>query len=273
MRPKTLRAAGRSPSGPERARRASPLDLRRRPFSKGLTPARALRRRWPGACSIRSSAPKRTAPGWASPLPRGLLPNMVASSSTRPKLDRARPLGSPCHVRPRANMNPKLRVLVIEDDPGVAGSLKKELEAEGYDAAVAFRGDDGLIAAKQSSFDVVITDLKLPGLSGLDLVDQLRAAKPNLPIILMTAYGTTKTAIEATRLGAFEYVLKPFEMTELLALVAKAVACDRPTSGLLELGAADSNQPGIVGHSRAMQTLYKEIGQAGQAAMNVLIRD
>jgi DNA-binding NtrC family response regulator len=169
-------------------------------------------------------------------------------------------------------MNPKPKVLVIEDDPGIAGSLKKELEAEGYDAAVAFRGDDGLIAAKQSSFDVVITDLKLPGLSGLDLVDQLRAAKPNLPIILMTAYGTTKTAIEATRLGAFEYVLKPFEMTELLALVAKAVACDRPTSGLLELGAADSNQPGIVGHSRAMQTLYKEIGQAGQAAMNVLIR-
>jgi DNA-binding NtrC family response regulator len=67
-------------------------------------------------------------------------------------------------------------------------------------------------------------------------------------------------------------VLKPFEMTELLDLVAKAVACDRLTSGLLELGAADSNQPAIVGRSRAMQTLYKQIGQAGQASMNVLIR-
>jgi DNA-binding NtrC family response regulator len=169
-------------------------------------------------------------------------------------------------------MNPKPRVLVIEDDPGVAGSLKKELEAEGYDVAVALRGDDGLTAAKQAPFDVVITDLKMPGLSGLDLVDQLHAAKPRLPIILMTAYGTTETAIDATRLGAYEYVLKPFEMTELLDLVAKAVACDRPTSGLLELGAADSNQPAIVGRSRAMQTLYKQIGQAGQASMNVLIR-
>jgi DNA-binding NtrC family response regulator len=169
-------------------------------------------------------------------------------------------------------MNPKPRVLVIEDDPGVAGSLKKELEAEGYDASVALRGDDGLTAAKQALFDVVITDLKMPGLSGLDLVDQLHAAKPKLPIILMTAYGTTETAIDATRLGAYEYVLKPFEMTELLDLVAKAVACDRLTSGLLELGAADSNQPAIVGRSRAMQTLYKQIGQAGQASMNVLIR-
>ena len=169
-------------------------------------------------------------------------------------------------------MKPKARVLVIEDDPGVAGSLKKELDAEGYDAAIALRGDDGLAAAKLEPFDVVITDLKMPGLSGLDLVGQLHAAKPKLPIILMTAYGTTEAAIEATRLGAYEYVLKPFEMTELLALVAKAAACGEPTAGLLELGAADSTQPGIVGRSRVMQTLYKEIGRAGQASMNVLIR-
>jgi len=162
--------------------------------------------------------------------------------------------------------------LVIEDDPSVAGSLKKELDAEGYDAAVALRGDDGLAAAKQEPFDVVITDLKMPGLSGLELVGQLHAAKPRLPIILMTAYGTTEAAIEATRLGACEYVLKPFEMTELLAMVAKAVACGESTSGLLELGTADSAKPGIVGRSRVMQTLYKEIGRAGQASMNVLIR-
>ena len=92
-----------------------------------------------------------------------------------------------------------LRVLVIEDDPGVAGSLKKELEAEGYEVAVASRGDDGLAAARQTPFDVVITDLKMPGLSGLEVVEQLHAALPSLPIILMTAYGTTDTAIEAAR--------------------------------------------------------------------------
>jgi DNA-binding NtrC family response regulator len=162
--------------------------------------------------------------------------------------------------------------LVIEDDPGVASSLKKELEAAGYEAAMALRGDDGLAAARQTSFDVVITALKVPGLSGLDLVDQLHAAMPKLPIILMTAYGTAETAIAAARLGACEYLLKPFEMTELLGLVAKALASVRPASGLLEPGMGDSNPLGMVGRSRAMQTLYKEIGQAGQVSMNVLIR-
>ena len=127
-------------------------------------------------------------------------------------------------------------------------------------------------AAKREAFDVVITDLKMPGLSGLDLVGQLHSAKPKLPIILMTAFGTTETAIEAIWLGAYEYVLKPFEMTELLDLVAKAAACEGFTSGLLELGATEYTQLGLVGRSRAMQALYKEIGRAGQASMNVLIR-
>ena len=124
-------------------------------------------------------------------------------------------------------MQPGLRVLVIEDDPGVAGSLKKELEAEGCEVAVASRGDDGLAAARQTPFDVVITDLKMPGLSGLEVVEQLHAALPSLPIILMTAYGTTDTGIEATRLGACAYVLKPFEMSDMLDLVAKAAASSR----------------------------------------------
>jgi DNA-binding NtrC family response regulator len=169
-------------------------------------------------------------------------------------------------------MQPRPRVLVIEDDPGVASSLKKELEAAGYEAAMALRGDDGLAAAMQTSFDVIITALKVPGLSGLDLVDQLHAARPKLPIILMTAYGTADSAIEATRLGAYEYVLKPFEMTELLDLVAKAVASVRPASEVLKPGAVDSKPLGMVGRSPAMQALYKEIGQAAQVAMNVLIR-
>ena len=86
-------------------------------------------------------------------------------------------------------MEPKARVLIIEDDHGIAGSLDKELGIEGYDVAVAFRGDDGLAAAKRAAFDVVVTDLKMPGLSGLDLVCQLHAAKPMLPIILMTGSG------------------------------------------------------------------------------------
>ena len=169
-------------------------------------------------------------------------------------------------------MIPRAKLLVIEDDSAVAGSLKKELEAEGYGVVVSFRGDDGLTVAKLDAFDVVITDLKMPGLSGLELVGQLHAVKPKLPIILMTAFGSTETTIEATRLGAFEYVHKPFEMAELLDLVAKAVACEGFSSGLLDLGVAECADLGLVGHSRAMQALCKEIGRAGHASMNVLVR-
>ena len=72
------------------------------------------------------------------------------------------------------------------------------------------RGDEGLARAQRDPFDLVITDLRLPGLNGLELVKQLHVSRPRLPIILMTAHGTTETAIEATKSGAFDYLLKPF---------------------------------------------------------------
>src|ERR1019366_4401484 len=164
------------------------------------------------------------------------LNSMAGCSGTRPNPDSEQPLASSCQSTRKANMQAKSSILVIEDDTGVAGSWKKELQAEGYEVAVAYRGDDGLTTAKQGTFDVVLTELKMPGLFGLDLVGQLRLAKPKLPIILMTAFGTTETAIEAIRLGVYEHVLKPFDMDELLDLVARAAACEDFTSGLLELG-------------------------------------
>src|SRR6266487_1827353 len=166
----------------------------------------------------------------------------------------------------------KSRILLIEDDASIVGGLKKELQAEGYEVAVATRGDNGLAQAKEQPFDVVITDLKMPGLSGLELVEQLHASKPKLPIILMTAFGTTETAIEATKLGAYDYLLKPFDMAELLDLVAKAVACNRLMSEPVEIGEARSNQSAIIGNSRAMQAVYKEIGRVAATAVTVLIR-
>src|SRR5205814_2704704 len=161
-----------------------------------------------------------------------------------------------------------------EDDASIVGGLKKELQAEGYEVAVATRGDNGLAQDKEQPFDVVITDLKMPGLSGLELVEQLHATKPKLPIILVTAFGTTETAIEATKLGAYDYLLKPFDMAELLDLVAKSVACNRLMSEPVEMGEGGtstglrSNQSAIVGNSRAMQAVYKEIGRVAATAVS-----
>jgi two-component system, NtrC family, response regulator len=169
-------------------------------------------------------------------------------------------------------MSPQPKILLIEDDPGITAALKKELHAEGYQIAVAIRGDDGLAHAREHPCDVVLTDLKLPGLSGLELVEQLHAAKPKLPIIMMTAFGTTETAIEATKLGAYDYLLKPLDMGELFDLLAKAVSSSRLMSEPLEMGKADSGQSAIVGNSRAMQAVYKEIGRVAGTTVTVFIR-
>ena len=164
------------------------------------------------------------------------------------------------------------KILLIEDDPAIAAALKKELLAEGYQVAAVMRGDDGLARATADACDLVLTDLKMPGLSGLELIEKLHAAKPKLPIIMLTAFGTTETAIEATKLGAYDYLLKPFDTGELLDLVAKAVASSRLMSEPLEMGQAHSTQPAIIGNSRAMQAIYKEIGRVAATAVTVLIR-
>ena len=166
----------------------------------------------------------------------------------------------------------KPKILLIEDDASTAGSLQKVLCAEGYEVLVARRGDAGLEQAQKQSFDVVVTDLRMPGLGGLELVAQLHAAKPKQPIILMTAHGTTETAIEATKLGACDYLLKPFEADELLDMVASAVASSRLMSEPVEMGEAASGRPAIIGTSRAMQAIYKEIGRVAATPANVLIR-
>jgi two-component system, NtrC family, response regulator len=169
-------------------------------------------------------------------------------------------------------MNPQPKILLIEDDAGITAALQKEFQAEGYQVAVARRGDDGLALAREQPCDVVLTDLKLPGLSGLELIEQLHAAKPKLPIIMMTAFGTTEIAIEATKLGAYDYLLKPLDMGELFDLLAKAVASSRLWSEPLAMGKTHSAQSAIIGNSRAMQVIYKEIGRVAATAVTVLIR-
>lgn len=170
------------------------------------------------------------------------------------------------------SMSMKPNVLLIEDDASLASSLKKVLTSEGYEVDTASRGDKGLEQAKQSSYAVVITDLRMPGLNGLELVEHLHKAKPKQPILLMTAHGTTETAIEATKLGAYDYLLKPIEPDEFLDLVAEGVAGSRFMSEPVEIGEARSDRSAIIGRSRAMQAVYKEMGRVAATSATVLIR-
>ena len=169
-------------------------------------------------------------------------------------------------------MSATAKILLIDDDAGITDTLRRVLADEGYDVAVEKRGDDGLARAAKDSFNTVITDLKLPGLNGLELGRQLHTVRPRLPIILITAFGTTQTAIEATKFGAYDYLLKPFEIPQLLDLIRRAVDSNRLMSEPVTLGEPGVARDAIVGQSAAMQSLYKEIGRVAGKPVNVLIR-
>ena len=164
------------------------------------------------------------------------------------------------------------RILLVEDDPAIATTLRRVLVDENYDIVIETSAEGALAAAEKEVFDVVITDLKLPGLSGLQLVRELHPRHPRLPILMMTAHGTTESAIEAIQSGAYEYILKPFEISELLKLVKQAVTASRLMSEPVQLGEARAAGDAIVGSSRAMQVIYKEIGRVAAKPVSVLIR-
>src|SRR6516162_5363983 len=139
---------------------------------------------------------------------------------TKPKLVAAQLSESCC----RSSQPMKNDILLVEDDASLAASLEQVLSLTGYNVTVATDGEAGLERARAGSFAVVVTDFRLPRLSGLELVKQIYAANQRMPIILMTAHGCAELAIEATKLGAYDYLLKPFEMGDLLAMIADGIA-------------------------------------------------
>lgn len=110
-----------------------------------------------------------------------------------------------------------MNLVVVEDDSRVAGFLERGLRAEGHSVAIARTGPEGLALISASSPDVVILDLMLPGMSGLDVCQELRAARNPVPILILTAMAATEDKIEGLRMGADDYVTKPFSFDELVA--------------------------------------------------------
>src|SRR6266404_5666583 len=165
------------------------------------------------------------------------------------------------------------KVLLIEDEEILASALQRVLEVEGHEVFAALDSKQGLAAARTGDFQVVVTDLKMPGLTGMDVIKSLRDSRPRLPVILMTGHHTTETAIEAMKFGAYDYIIKPPDPAELNALVEKAVANSRLMSEPVKLGHAAAFSPAaIVGNSRVMQNVYKEIGRVAAMPVTVLIR-
>ena len=155
----------------------------------------------------------------------------------------------------------------------LAANLGDVLKEDGFKVTICSRGDEGLRRASNDECDVVLTDLRLPGLGGLELVRQLHDTQPRLPVVLMTAHGTIETAIEATKLGAYDYLQKPFEMQALIGLLHRAVDAGRlMREPVTPAGCAGRGRTALVGNSRAMQDVCKEIGRVAAKPVTVLIR-
>ena len=165
-------------------------------------------------------------------------------------------------------------ILVIDDDAEVRYSLNRVLSSQRYKVQEAASGEEGVAAVKRQPPDVVLLDNRMTGISGLETLQHIRAANPKQLVILMTAYGTAQTAIEAMKYGAFDYVVKPFDPPKLLALVENALRTQadiRSAGGVQPVINSDEHKEGIVGSSGPMQQVFKVIGQVATSDVTVMI--
>jgi two-component system nitrogen regulation response regulator GlnG len=166
-------------------------------------------------------------------------------------------------------------LLVVDDEPNVLYSLEKSLRSDTLEVVTACTGRQAVERVRQRPPDAVVLDVRLPDVSGLDAFDAIRALDPRLPVIVVTAYAATDTAIEAMKRGAFDYLLKPVNFHQLREAVARAVEVSRlgrvPALFREEGAADDAAVDRIVGDCPAMQEVYKAIGRVAPLDVPVLI--
>ncbi|TVM17899.1 sigma-54-dependent Fis family transcriptional regulator [Oceanidesulfovibrio indonesiensis] len=164
-------------------------------------------------------------------------------------------------------------ILIVDDDAQLRRSFSKLLTERGYEVETAASGEQCLERARKGGIDLVIQDIRLPGMDGLETFRHLRDIEPTPQVIVMTAYGTMETAVEATKLGAYDYVLKPFDIPAMLELIEKALETAKRKKELSggQLDEARSSMDAVLGRSPAMQEVYKAIGRAAPTDATVLI--
>ena len=163
-------------------------------------------------------------------------------------------------------------ILLVDDDAALADAVKAVLESRGHTVTHFDDGEAALAAAEKGNFHLVLTDYRMPGMGGMQLLEKLHESHPLLPIIMMTAFSTTDRAIEATKKGAFDYLIKPFEMPDLLDLVKRAADSSQITAKPVTVGREDPQKDSIVGTCRGMQNVFKEIGKIAGKPISVLIK-
>lgn len=151
------------------------------------------------------------------------------------------------------------QILVVDDDASVAGALRRFFESEGHATRLASSVAEGLERAAEGRPDLVMMDIRMPGVDGLAGLDQMHTRFPGLRIVMMTAYGTSQTSIDAIRAGAFDYLTKPPDLDAVRRLLARALSSGVPVDEQAE--PAPHSKPSLVGDTAAMVELYKMIGR------------
>ena len=176
---------------------------------------------------------------------------------------------------PAAGEPTNASILIIDDEAGIRDSLEVLLSFEGYTVSMAVDGEEGLRMVEGGSYDLVLLDLALPGQSGLELLPQIKALSPELPVIMITAYGTVDNVVEAVRAGADNFVQKPWDNEKLLADIRSSVARRKAEEENLQLKRALKqryNFSNIIGKSEIMLKVFDLVAQVAPSRSTVLIQ-
>ena len=171
------------------------------------------------------------------------------------------------------------KILIIDDDEGLVHFLSRFFQRKGYGVAACGSGREAIETLGTGSFDLILLDYKMPGFNGLDTLSEIKKLENKTPVIIMTAYGTTTLAIEAMKRGAYDYLVKPFERSELSRTVSEALLVNHQMKEVVcypletppDEPVANRGGRQIIGHSRKMQRIYKLIGQIAEKDVSVLI--
>jgi DNA-binding NtrC family response regulator len=168
----------------------------------------------------------------------------------------------------------KIRILVVDDEQGLCAGIQEALRREGYVVDGASEAPTALKLAHDRLYNLIISDIKMPGLSGLELLNQVRAHNRDTLFILMTAYGTVENAVEAMKQGAYDYLAKPLDMKRLRVLVQKALEFQAVVAENNELRArlqTHSEPSLLVGESEAMRAVSRLIEEVANSDVTVLV--
>lgn len=163
------------------------------------------------------------------------------------------------------------RILVVDDEPSIRAVLKAHLSRDGHEVTVAADGNDAVHALANLPIDLVISDLKMPGMDGLELLAHAMREHPGLPVILITAHGTVDTAVEALKLGAQDFITKPFDLEELRQAVQKGLGMERARRRDYIEPAGPGGRFDIVGRSATMQKLFALVERVADSPTTALI--